>query len=162
MAHTYGRIYGDGGNIFKLSARMESGVFKGQWTTPEKKEYLDNMESFLDENISSLPGIESKDFAVITLEPMAYLMTDARMYTPWTFDSEYLFKGFFSSKPVTDYYEAYGRYPQVLFATNYHNEDFFENPEYEINGLIEEKYSLLASEKLSEDVTAWVWLLDGQ
>lgn len=161
MAHSYGSISGDS-SIFRLNTRVSAGVFSGQWTTEEKADYLDCMETFVDETVNTIPKIETRKFAVVTLEPMAYLMTNARIYTPWTFDSEYLFKGFYSAKPIMDYYKQYGEYPQILFATNKHNQDFYENSKYEVNNLIHEKYHLIESRELNEDVTAWVWVLNGK
>ena len=158
IGHSYGFIYNDSG-ILSLNSKITKGVFSGQYTTSNRANYVENMEEFVNININSIANINEKKLSVVTLEPMVYLMSDAEIYTPWTFDVQYLFKGYFSSKPLVDYYKQYKEYPQILFATNKNNPDFYNNSKYEINNLINEKYILLKKEQLADDVIGWIWIL---
>lgn len=154
LTYTFINVYGDSSFIKnKLNSQVSTGVHKWQFTTNERKEYLEGLEEFVDKNIK-----EDEKVCVATLEPMVYIMTPAEIYTPWTFDAQYLFKGFFSAKPLLDYFEKYNQLPDYIFATDYHNKDFYMNEKYEINTLIKEKYELKDSQNIGE-TNAWIWKL---
>lgn len=154
----FGYVYGDG-DIYQLRARVAGGVFEGQFTTADKKSYIDDMESFVDGSIQEIPDVTSKKLTVMTLEPMVYLMSDANIYAPQTFDAQYLFKGFFAAGPMTDYFDQYQAKPDIIFATDAHNPDFATNDAYEIKQFIGENYELTSEGKLAGSVDAWVWQL---
>ena len=87
---------------------------------------------------------------------MIYLMTDAEMFAPWTFDVQYLFKGFYEDDPLVDYFEQYQQYPDILIGTDKHNPDLMENPDYEIIGFIDENYTLVGTENI-DGVNVYAW-----
>ena len=95
---------------------------------------------------------------MVTLEPSVYLMSDAEMDTPWTFDAQYLFKGFYDADPLLDYFQQYKELPDVLIGTGRTNEDLLTNPKYEIAGFISEYYILADAEHVA-DTDLWAWRL---
>ncbi len=153
LLHSYGYIYGDANFLRYSPEPVRAGAFRGMFTTAEKKEYLDGLETFADKNIHS-----GDRLCVVTLEPSVYLMSDASMYTPWTFDAQYLFKGFYDADPLLDYFKQYKELPDVLVGTGRKNEDLLTNPKYEIAGFISEYY-ILADEERAADTDLWAWRL---
>ena len=111
------------------------------------------MQDFVRANIS-----DDDKLCVITLEPSIYSFSDAEIYAPWTFDVQYYWAGFRSSKPLLDYFDFYHQYPTVLAAHNRVNRDFYDNPEYEIHNFIREHYELSAS-KIIAGITVYIWRL---
>ena len=163
MLASYGNVYGEVGGIFgpggfhtkKLwkNESVSSGMYKYLLTSHEKKIFLEDMQDFIKENIYP----EDK-LCVVTLEPAVYAVTEAEIFSPRTFDVMYFWAGFRSSKPLLDYFEYYKEYPSVLFGDDRANNDFYGNPEYEINSFIDEHYYLAASKKTG-DITMWIWRL---
>lgn len=163
LLHSYGNIYGEAGNVFGIGtfhthalwkdSQIKKGTYKYLLTSEEKKNYLEQLQEFIKSNVYN-----NDKLCVITLESSVYSFTGAEIYTPWAFDAQYYWAGFRSSRPLLDYFEFYNEYPDVLVATNRVNHDFYDNPEYEINGFIKEHY-VLSAQKTIENITAYIWRL---
>ena len=79
-AMLYGFVYRDGA-IPTLNTRVTEGVYQGLYTTPERAQGIVELEHTLRDRLS-------KDDTVLYLDnnPYAYLMTDARHFTPCSWD----------------------------------------------------------------------------
>ena len=135
--------------------RVSTGVFQGIYTSADRRKYIEEIEHIMHEE-----PISSEDtIAVFTLEPSIYLMTKAEILAPWTFDVQYLFKGFYNDKPLTDYYRSYNRWPDIMVATNRNkkNKDVGYNEEYRIHEVLKEKYHLVLTRQLDYDTYLYMW-----
>lgn len=105
----YAYVYRDD-PISALTCRVERGVYKGLYTTPERAEALQALEEQLHAQVS--PG-ETVLFA--DLMPMAYLMTDGLPCTPTTWDPCHYRYGFQDDVLYQSYFETTGRVPDKIF-----------------------------------------------
>ena len=112
---------------------------------------MEKTERMLKEQISTEDSI-----CAVTRMPMVYLMANAEVCTPSTWDAQYLSRGYTSAAPLLDYFEAMQEIPDVLIAMDMDIADFYENPKYEINEFIDEYYQMYYMEKI-EGVTFYLW-----
>lgn len=129
-------VYGDE-PVKLLTTKVESGVYRGLYTTEKRAEFVVEFERELREHVD-----ERKSICVVTKEPMIYVMSEARICTPLTWDPQFLNRGFTSAAPVLDYFEAIHETPDIIAATTSSIADFYENDKYEINGFIKENYDI--------------------
>lgn len=154
LAHLYLFVYGDV-SIPKClqGGHMTQGVYQGIYTSQQRQEYLMGMEQIVAEEVQ--PGDR---VSVITLEPSIYLMSEGQIFAPWTFDAQYLFKGFYSDKPMTDYYRAYHALPDVIFATNRmeKSRDILSNNAFTIHDLLDTHYVLVRKAVIAgKEIYVW-------
>lgn len=142
LLSVYGYVYGDK-KIQYLDTKIEDGIFKGLYTTESNKNLVLQMEKKIKENVNS-----EDRFCVVTLEPMLYLMSPGSIYTPHTWDPQFLYRGYTSAEPLLSYFETMNEYPDVIAATNSFPKDFFENDNYEIKNIINEQYDLICSDEI--------------
>lgn len=158
----FGGFYGDGANVFALNKRVKAGIYKGMYTGQDKVDYIEDVEAFVDTCVNSIPDIENKKLGVLELNPMVYLSSNAKIYTPWTFDSTFAYFKYKSAKPVVDYYETFDGYPDIFVAIDSINQEFYDNDEYEINKILKDKYELKDSAVVGNpdnNIEARVWVL---
>lgn len=98
------------GALPALTCRVERGVYRGLYTTPERAEALQNLEEQLDARVS--PG-EAVLFA--DLMPMVYLMTDGLPCTPTSWDPCHYRYGFQDDNLYQSYFQKTGRVPDKIF-----------------------------------------------
>lgn len=154
IAHLYLFVYGDV-SIAKCwqGGRVTQGIYQGIYTSQQRQEYLAGMEHVVAEEVQ--PG---NRVSVITLEPSIYLMSEGQIFAPWTFDAQYLFKGFYSDKPMTDYYRAYHDLPDIVFATDRmeKSRDILSNKEFTIHELLDAHYVLVRTAVIAgREIYVW-------
>lgn len=150
LLHMYCCIYRDQ-PVRELTARVEHGIYRGLYTTPERKRLVEELERELEENIR-----QDETVCAVTRAPAVYVMSKAKICAPQTWDAQFLARGYTSAEPLLSYFEAIGEIPDVLAATTWDISDFYENPRYEINAFIEEYYELYDTDVI-EDVQIWLW-----
>lgn len=137
--------------VSELTARVEHGIYRGLYTTPERKRLVEELERELEENIC-----QDETVCAVTRAPAIYMMSKAKICAPQTWDAQFLARGYTSAEPLLSYFRAIGEMPDVLVATTWDISDFYENPKYEINAFIDEYYDLYDINMI-EDVQIWLW-----
>lgn len=137
--------------VRELTARVEYGIYRGLYTTPERKRLVEELERELGENIC-----QDETVCAVTRAPSVYMMSKAKICAPQTWDAQFLARGYTSAEPLLSYFRAIGEIPDVLVAATWDVSDFYENPKYEINAFIDEHYEL-DDTKVAEDVQIWIW-----
>lgn len=153
MAHLYLFVYNDASVPQCLqSGKVKQGIYQGIYTTRERRDFIAGMEKAAAE-------VRPTDrVSVITLEPSLYLMSQGRILAPWTFDAQYLFKGFYSDAPMMDYYRMYQSYPDVIFATDRmeKSRDIRTNTQFQIHALLDSQYTLIRTVSAGErEIYVW-------
>ena len=150
LLNMYSYIYRDD-PVRELTARVESGIYRGLYTTPERKRLVEELERVLEANIC-----QDETVCVVTRAPAVYMMAKAKICAPQTWDAQFLERGYTSADPLLSYFEAIDETPDVLAATTWDISDFYENPRYEINSFID-RYYKLSETKTVGDVQVWLW-----
>lgn len=151
LISSYQYVYRDS-PVRELNAKVESGIYKGLYTSPERAEFVVDFEHEIVENIAP-----DKTVCVVTREPMIYAMSEATIYAPQTWDAQFLARGFTSAEPLLSYFEAMGgQLPDIMAATDSSVSDFYGNDRYEIVSFLREHYSLYYKKRI-DGVTLWLW-----
>ncbi len=150
LLNMYSYIYRDA-PVRELTARVEHGIYRGLYTTPERKKLVEELERVLEENIC-----KDETVCAVTRAPAIYMMSKAKICAPQTWDAQFLARGYTSAGPLLSYFEAIDETPDVLVATTWDISDFYENPKYEINSFIDQYYELYGT-YMAEDVQIWLW-----
>ena len=150
LIHSYTYVYRDE-PVTQLTERVEYGIYKGLYTTPERKRFVEEMENVLTDYI-----MPSEKICAVTRVPMVYLMSKAKTCVPQTWDAQFLARGYTSSSPLLEYFQAMGEIPDILIATDMDVPDFYNNSKYEIHEFIEEKYELYYTCEI-EGVCLYLW-----
>lgn len=136
VGQNYGYVYRDQ-PITKLTAKVDSGIWKGCYTTSERAENV----KMLEEYIRSITDANDKVLFMDWVS-FAYLMTDAKACTPssldvsWSYhvDNSIIMKEYFESVdkiPDKIIYIDYGR-DEKLSIDGKHNFNQFVNDNYEL------------------------------
>lgn len=121
-----------------LICRVERGVYRGLYTTPERAEALQDLEEQLHVRVS--PG-EAVLFA--DLMPMAYLMTDGLPCTPSVWDPCHYRYGFQDDTLYQSYFEKSGRVPdKIFFIRSEEHPLSIDDPENEFAAWVRSHYTL--------------------
>lgn len=152
LSNTYAYIYGDA-PIEQLTEQVEYGVYKGLYTTSERKIFVEKLER----ELKRIP--KNKTVCTVTRAPMVYVMSQAQICAPQTWDAQFLMRGYTSSKPLMDYFKAINQTPDILVATSLDVNDFYENSKYEINTFIESYYTLYYTNQIC-GVDIYLWKKD--
>ena len=150
LARIYTSVYRDAA-INQLVEQVDSGIYKGLYTTESRKNLVKRMENVLTENIQTEDSV-----CTVTRAPAVYLMSKAHICAPQTWDAQFLYRGYTSAAPLLDYFSAINEYPDILVATDMDVPDFYNNPKYEINAFIAEYYDLYYTEKI-EGGNIYLW-----
>ena len=111
LRYSYSYIHRDS-SIDALVYRVESGVFKGCYTTEDRGKRLENFEKLIRRVVD-----EDDDVLIADLMPLGYMMTDAHPCTPTTWDPCYYRYGFQDDNLYKAYYERVGKIPnKILFV----------------------------------------------
>ncbi len=152
ILYAYSYVYGDE-RIEDLQERVPSGIFKGLYTTKEELNYVVDLERFVKDNID-----DDKSICVVTREPMIYVMSDSYIFSPQTWDPQFLYRGNVSAAPLMDYFRCMGdKFPDMIIATNSAPTDFFVNNDYEIKLLMEKQYLLQKVENV-DGLKIGIWI----
>lgn len=146
----YDYVYGDK-PIKELTVQVEEGIYKGLYTEQGRKQFVEKAERMLKEEIN-----KEDQICTVTCAPWAYLMANANICSPQTWDPQFLYKGYTSATPLLDYFEIMEEIPDVLIATDMDVKDFYENSKYEVNEFINRNYELYHREEI-EGVTIYLW-----
>lgn len=97
-------------NVWMTNARVESGIYKGLFTTKENKEYLTELESYVKE----ITNEEDYVFAQQSF-PALYLMTEGRMLAPTSW-AAFVFSDipYTGNDYVRRYFDFVQREPDVI------------------------------------------------
>ena len=137
LSDFYHYVYRDE-DVNQLNFKIESGIYKGIYTTEERKNGLENLEKTIKEHSDS-----EKTLLVANHFPGAYIMAGMKPFSPTIFEPLLMDYGFTSVKPLTNYYEARSNIPDMIFIILYEGVlDFYKNNEYEINDFINDNYEL--------------------
>lgn len=150
LLNMYSYVYRDD-PVRELTARVESGIYRGLYTTPERKSLVEELERVLEANIC-----QDETVCVVTRAPAVYMMAKAKIGAPQTWDAQFLARGYTSADPLLSYFEAIEETPDVLAATTWDISDFYENPRYEIKSFIDRYYKLYETKTVG-DVRVWLW-----
>lgn len=150
ILNVYAYVYRDEPVKF-LNQRVESGIYKGLYTTESRKQMVEQIEYEINSVIT-----ENETVCVVTRAPMIYLMAKAGICAPQTWDSQFLARGNTSAEPLLSYFESVGQIPDVLVATSLDIPDFINQEQYEIQAFIE-KYYVLYYDNQIEGMDMWVW-----
>jgi len=137
---------------YKNDKYIESGIYKGLYTNNDDYEFITSLEKDLKDYFR----IDKPDICEITVFPATYLMTDANVIAPDTWDCMELHVANIESwvnernipipipsYPLTNYFEYFKIKPQYLVAVDYYVRDFKNNNhKYEINNFIDEYYCI--------------------
>lgn len=151
LLHVYKFVYRDE-PVIQLNTKVERGIYKGLYTTSDRRDFVLQMEDIMSNYTTS-----NDSLCVVTVEPMLYIMSKAKITTPHTWDPQFLGYGFTSAEPILSYFKKLNlEYPSVLVATNTEIKDFFENDKYEIKKFIKGNYNiLLFKEILGAKIALW-------
>ena len=150
IIHFYTYVYRDE-PVKQLTEQVSQGIFKGLYTTGERKIFVESSEKLITEEVFNKDKI-----CTATRIPMVYLMAKANICAPQTWDAQFLARGYTSALPLLDYFKAINEMPDVFIASTMDVEDFFGNPKYEINAFIDQYY-VLYCEKQMQEVTFYFW-----
>ncbi len=150
LIHGYTYVYRDE-PVKQLTEQVTQGIYKGLYTTEDRKEFVEELEQLLTEQISKEDKI-----CTATRIPSAYLMAKAQICAPQTWDAQFLSRGYTSASPLLDYFQAINDMPDVFIASTMDVSDFFASPKYEINTFIDQYYELYC-EKQIQEVTICFW-----
>ena len=141
--------------VQELTVKIESGIFRRLYTTPEQAKFVLDLEDEVTEHISL-----DATLCVASLEPSIYVMSKAVIYAPQTWDSQFLYRGFTSAQPLLSYFDAMGnQLPSVIAATDRSCKDFYEEGRYEITSFIREHYHLYYEDTI-EGVRLTLWQIN--
>lgn len=132
----YTYIYRDG-QIEELQYKVDSGIYKGVYTTKERAETLPLIETYLKTFLT-------KNDKVLFMEvvPFAYLMTDAQACTPSTWDVSLYSYGFNDDSMYQRYFETVDEVPDyiIYIDTGRDNHLSVEEDSYNFTKYVKSKY----------------------
>lgn len=136
---------------WQVETKVEQGIYKGLYTTMERKEYVTNVEKIIKDNIDT-----SDKICTICRAPYVYLMAEANCFTPYTWDAQFLARGKKSAKPLTAFFESKHDIPDVLIGVSGNGYNYPDDT-LEINHFIHiNNYHMIANEKISNS-HIWIW-----
>lgn len=150
LVNVYTFVYRDA-PIQELTVRVETGIYKGLYTTAERKAFVETVEEELEQNI-----LPYETVCVVTRAPMVYLMSKAKICAPQTWDAQFMERGFTAASPLTDYFQAIAETPDILVATSLDIQDFYNNETYEINSFINKNYEMYYKKQI-EGTDIYLW-----
>lgn len=150
LFNVYAYVYRDE-PVKELRYQVKEGIYKGLYTTRERKIFVEEAEKELTEYIQ-----QDETICVVTRAPMVYLMTKAQICAPQTWDAQFLARGYTSAEPLLSYFRAVNQLPDVLVASSLDISDFYENAKYEIHEFINRYYSFYHVLNI-EGENFWIW-----
>jgi len=129
LVYTYTNIYRDA-PLSQLTYEVESGVYKGCRTTPERGQAVAQVEPFLRELTK-----EGESVLFLDLFPMGYVMSPSEPRTPSSWDPLRYRDGIQSCDRLLSYFEVYGPPDSIVYVESEAGKslsaDDPENPFYE-------------------------------
>ena len=144
LAYNYKYVYRDA-DIRELDHKVEYGIYKGLYTTKNRKEAVEKIQKLVEDTIP-----EGATVCTVTRMPYIYLMCKGKVFAPYAWEAQYLNRGFTSAEPLLNWFSLHGDLPQYIVCSTNEIKDFFENKKYEINILISEQYKLLIKDNTTD------------
>lgn len=100
-------------NMNNLTYKVEKGIYKNLYTTPERGETVEQIELYLNSMLNS-------EDTVLFMEttPFAYLMSDAKAFSPSTWDLTKYSNGFNDDSLYQRYFNIKNGYPTYIVYIN--------------------------------------------
>ena len=132
---------------------IDYGIYKGLYTTEENYQFITHLESDIKDYYID---VDNRNICEVTVFPATYLMADAKVVAPDTWDcmglhianiDSWVSKRRVSipitSNPIINYFEYFKTKPEHMIVIYYFVKDFVKNSnKYEINNFIKEHYFL--------------------
>lgn len=149
----YGYVYRDA-PVSQLHSCVETGIYKGLYTTKDRAEYVKKLEG-------SLKKIAYEDETVFLASnmPCIYLMLERRPLCPQTWDAQFLYRGYTSAAPVLSYFNCIGEKPSIVIANNYLFPKLFDNKSIEIWDFIGRYYDEVTTLDFGKQGLTKIWRL---
>lgn len=122
-----------------LKYKVESGIYKGCYTTSSKAKSIQNLEIYLRKHVDKNDKILYRDSA-----PMAYLMTNAKFVTPCTWDITLYTYGFNTDFMLQQYFKLTNHYPtKIIYIASGRDEQLsIDNEDYVFTKYVKQNYLL--------------------
>lgn len=128
--------------IPQLTYRVESGVYKGCYTSPKRGQALEVLE----QRIRTLTD-DTESVLFCDLFPAGYLMTEAPHCTPTTWDPCMYRYGFQDAELFLRYFEQRGETPErILFVNSEESPLSIDDPENQFAAFVRTHYTLTDEE----------------
>jgi len=139
ILNVYCYIYRDG-ELFTLNTRVDSGAYKGVYTTSARAEALIEIEEII-------RTYTDRDDYLLAMEcvPFVYLMSDAHPCTPSSWDQSMYWHGFNEDNIYMDYFAMVGREPSkiIYVISEIHSRVSIDEEGYLFNDFVNENYEIL-------------------
>ena len=122
--------------INQLTKKVEQGIYKGIYTTPERANMIENLEAEL-KNLQKSGG----NVLFLGTSPYAYTMVDMKPTTPTTWRVAFYSDVYYDWFPV---YYACGedfKPDQIFFLEDETYQDFIKNPDLELSQILLRDYT---------------------
>ena len=138
LLNYYGYVYRDN-PISQLNYKVESGIYKGLYTTEGKGKGLEELEKTI-----RLETNHSEKILFMDNAPMAYLMTDATHCAPSTWEIQSYSYGFKDDKLLRKYFERTGCTPDkiIYIFTGRDKVLSIDSENYKFNDYVNTNYKL--------------------
>jgi hypothetical protein len=149
-------IYRD--DVFEnLNYRVESGVYKGIYTTADRARDLPVLEAYLNETVKEEETIAFRDNA-----PCAYLMKNHNICDVWTWDTLQYERNNKSPYKMYSYYKARDMIPDKIIYIDYGRMDrlSIDDADFPYNEFVEQYYSLTEEKQLNATFRVKVYVND--
>ncbi len=139
LLNIYCYIYRDG-EFVNLDTKVESGAYKGIYTTSERVAALEEIELIIRQ-------YTRRDDYLLAMEcvPFVYLMSDSHPCAPSSWDQSMYYHGFNEDALYRHYFEMVGREPTkiIYVLSEIHNRISIDDESYKFNEFVEDNYDLL-------------------
>lgn len=135
----YAYHFGTGESLNELTTRVQSGPYKGLYTTKDYSDGVQEIEKIIREYTS-----ENDEVLFLDVVPFAYLMTDAKALTPSTWDISLYGYGFNYDVQYQSYFDIKGRYPsKIIYVNTWRNECLsIDKQDYKFSDFVKNNYVL--------------------
>ena len=135
LSSSYAYVYRDA-PVSQLTYQVESGVYRGMYTLPERGKSVERLEQSIRSAVSPRDAVLFSD-----LFPMGYVMTDANPCTPSTWDPTYYRYGFQDMAILQAYFDETGRTPdKIIYVNSEGRELSIDDPRSELAAFVREHY----------------------
>ena len=132
----YSYVYRDD-NILLLSNRVDKGIWKGLYTTEQRKKCILGVEDYLKK-------ITNEEDYVLCLDwvSFGYLMVNGRICSPTTFDASHYSYNINTPNPYYMYFAVVNRVPNKIIYIDYGHDKIIsiDNPEWKFNIFVNSFY----------------------
>lgn len=138
LLNYYGYMYRDD-PMPKLDYKVESGIYKGLYTTKQRGEGIESLEK----SIKFITGANEKILFMDTV-PMAYLMTDSKHCSPSSWELQQYTYGFKDDTLLRKYFEKTGCTPDkiIYIFTGRDKILSIDSEDYKFNNFVHAHYIL--------------------